>query len=169
MGVAGGEGEVGFFVVWSFEDGVSGVAGPGFTLVGGVGEGLAESPLGEAGDNGRVFGGAEAGGVEVIDGGGTGEDGVVVEGDEGVGVLGPVEEVGGGGVAPFLFADAIVLEEEVVGAVEEEESVGIVEVAGVGGEVETGSEFLLIERWFFGEGELDAEEDEKEFHGMEED
>ena len=90
------------------EDGISGVLGEGEAVVGGVGDLLGFFGCGVEGvdgDDAVGLVGEESGGVVGIDDGGTGEDALAFcTGVDGNGLIGPVVEILGGGMAPVLIA-----------------------------------------------------------------
>lgn len=127
----------------------------GFSVVGGVGHGLVELGLvgeGVEGDEGLGIAELDAEGIVVIDDGGAGEDGAfsVIDGvgGDGVGVLGPADHVGAGGVAPGHVAPVgavgVVLEVEVVVLAIVDHAVGVVDPAFLRGEVELGAVRVVV-------------------------
>ena len=164
--------------------------GPGDALVRGVGQGLGLDSGGRVGagpqghDGGRLRG-AQSGSVVLVVDRRAGEDAVGVRRRDGDGLLRPVDEVGGRGMAPGHVAPVqavgVVLVEEVVGPVDVDEAVGVVDPVGlrsvvglrapglaggrVGGVRRTG---LQGERVGQGEAEDDCEHDDETWssHGI---
>ena len=131
-------------------DGVVGVFGEGEAAVVAVRDAFAAAGAGPGGDDDVLRAGLEAGGVGAVDDGASGKGPVAIgAGVDGDGQFGPVDQVGGDGVAPVHVAPGpavgVVLVVKVVLAVVPDEAVGVVEPAAAGGEVELLAERFAVE------------------------